>query len=115
MSHHRSIVKSLFSGFVLFFLLHFSVIVHAQDGKVLFSQKCASCHAVDKKLIGPALAGALERWPEKDKLYAWVHNSAAVVKSGYPRAVTVYNEYNKIQMTAFPELTEKDIDAIFAY
>jgi len=115
MSHHRSIVKSLFSGFVLFFLLHFSVIVHAQDGKVLFSQKCASCHAVDKKLIGPALAGALERWPEKDKLYAWVHNSAAVVKSGYPRAVAVYNEYNKIQMTAFPELTEKDIDAIFAY
>jgi len=89
--------------------------VYAQDGKVLFSQKCASCHAVDKKLIGPALAGALERWPEKDKLYAWVHNSAAVVKSGYPRAVAVYNEYNKIQMTAFPELTEKDIDAIFAY
>jgi len=89
--------------------------VYAQDGKDLFSQKCASCHAVDKKLIGPPLAGALERWPEKDKLYAWVHNSAAVVKSGYPRAVTVYNEYNKIQMTAFPELTEKDIDAIFAY
>ena len=115
MSHHRSIFKSLLSGFVLFFLLHFSVIVYAQDGKVLFSQKCASCHAVDKKLIGPALAGALERWPEKDKLYAWVHNSAAVVKSGYPRAVAVYNEYNKIQMTAFPELTEKDIDAIFAY
>ena len=115
MSHHRSIFKSLLSGFVLFFLLHFSVSVYAQDGKVLFSQKCASCHAVDKKLIGPALAGALERWPEKDKLYAWVHNSAAVVKSGYPRAVAVYNEYNKIQMTAFPELTEKDIDAIFAY
>jgi len=115
MSHHRSIVKSLISGFVLFFLLHFSVSVHAQDGKALFTQKCASCHAVDKKLIGPALAGTLERWPEKDKLYAWVHNSAAVVKSGYPRAVAVYNEYNKIQMTAFPELTEKDIDAIFAY
>jgi len=115
MSHHRSIVNSFFPGFVLILLLSFSSTVNAQDGKALFSQKCASCHAPNKALIGPALAGADERWPDKTKLYAWVHNSAAVVKSGYPRAVEVYNQFNKIQMTAFPELTEKDIDAILVY
>jgi mono/diheme cytochrome c family protein len=115
MSHHRSIVNSFFPGFVLILLLSFASTVNAQDGKVLFSQKCASCHAPNKQLIGPALAGADERWPDKTKLYAWVHNSAAVVKSGYPRAVEVYNQFNKIQMTAFPELTEKDIDAILVY
>ncbi len=115
MSHHRSIVKPLFPGFVLIFLLSLTVTVNAQDGKTLFSQKCASCHAVDKALIGPALVGVQDRWPEKDKLYAWINNSAAVVKSGYPRAVAVYTEYNKIQMTAFPELTAKDIDAILGY
>jgi mono/diheme cytochrome c family protein len=115
MSHHRSIVNSFFSGLVLILLLGFSSTVNAQDGKALFSQKCASCHAPNKALIGPALAGVEERWPDKTKLYAWINNSAAVVKSGYPRAVAVYNEYNKIQMTAFPELTEKDIDAILVY
>ena len=87
----------------------------AQDGKQLFNAKCASCHAVDKNLVGPALKGVEDRWPEKDQLYAWIRNSAAVVKSGYPRAVAVYNEYNKVQMTAFPELTDPDIDAILNY
>jgi cytochrome c551/c552 len=87
----------------------------AQDGKQLFNQKCASCHAVDKQLVGPALKGVEERWPEKAQLYAWVRNSSAVVKSGYPRAVEVYNQYNKVQMTAFPELKDGDIDAILTY
>ena len=111
MSHHRSIVTSFFSGFVLILLLSLSASVNAQDGKVLFSQKCASCHAPNKALIGPALAGVEDRWGDKTKLYAWIHNSSAVVKSGYPRAVEVYNQYNKVQMTSFPELTEKDIDS----
>lgn len=115
MSHHRSIANSFFPGFVLILLLSFSGTVSAQDGKALFSQKCASCHAPDKALIGPALGGVEERWPDKTQLYAWINNSSAVIKSGYPRAVQVYNEYNKIQMTAFPELTAKDIDAILLY
>jgi cytochrome c551/c552 len=115
MRHHRSIVKSFFPGFVLFFMLSVTVSVNAQDGKAIFSQKCASCHAVDKVLIGPALQGVQDRWADSTQLDAWIHNSAAVVKSGYPRAVEVYTQFNKLQMTAFPELTEKDIDAILSY
>lgn len=115
MIYHRSIVKNVFSGLLLFILLSFSYTVKAQEGKALFNQKCASCHAIDKKLIGPALAGVEDRWPDKGQLYSWIRNSAAVIKSGYPRAVEVYNEYQKIQMTAFPELTDKNIDDILAY
>jgi cytochrome c551/c552 len=115
MIYHRSIVKNVFSGLLLFMLLSFSYTVKAQEGKALFNQKCASCHAIDKKLIGPALAGVEDRWPDKGQLYSWIRNSAAVIKSGYPRAVEVYNEYQKIQMTAFPELTDKNIDDILAY
>ena len=115
MSHHRSIANSFFPGLVLILLFVFSGNVSAQDGKTLFTQKCASCHAPLKDLIGPALAGVEDKWPDKTKLYAWVNNSPAVVKSGYPRAVEVYNQYNKIQMPAFPELTTKDIDAILAH
>ena len=92
-----------------------SFTLQAQDGKALFNNKCASCHAIDKKLVGPALKGVEDRWDDKAMLYDWVRNSAAVIKKGYPRAVAVYNEYNKVQMTAFPELKDADIDAILGY
>jgi mono/diheme cytochrome c family protein len=115
MSHHRSIVTSLYSGFVLFFLIAFSVNTRAQDGKAIFQAKCAACHAIDKNLTGPALKGVEERWPAKAELYNWVRNSAALIKAGHPRAVAVYAEYNKIQMPAFPELKDADIDAILVY
>jgi cytochrome c551/c552 len=97
------------------FLLTFSTGVQAQDGKALFQQKCASCHAINKNLTGPALSGVEDRWPNKADLYRWIRNSAALIKEGHPRAVEVYNQYNKIQMTAFPELKDADIDAILAY
>lgn len=113
--HHRSVVRNILSLLVFGTLLMSPLANQAQDGKQLFNQKCASCHAIDKKLVGPALKGVEDRWPEKAQLYAWIRNSSAVVKSGYPRAVEVYNEYNKIQMTAFPELKDADIDAILAY
>jgi cytochrome c551/c552 len=115
MSDHRSIVTSLYSGFVLFFLIAFSINTQAQDGKAIFQAKCAACHAIDKNLTGPALKGVEERWPEKADLYGWIRNSAALIKAGHPRAVAVYAEYNKIQMPAFPELKDADIDAILAY
>lgn len=115
MMHHRSVVRNILSLLVFGSLLMSPLANMAQDGKQLFNQKCASCHAIDKKLVGPALKGVEDRWPEKAQLYAWIRNSAAVVKSGYPRAVEVYNEYNKVQMTAFPELKDADIDAILAY
>ena len=89
--------------------------LNAQDGKALFSQNCASCHAVNKKLTGPALAGVEDRWPEKKNLYAWIKNSAAFLKTGDPYANKLYNEYNKTAMNLFPGLADKDIDAILAY
>ncbi|MFN5648781.1 MAG: c-type cytochrome, partial [Sphingobacteriales bacterium] len=115
MSHHRSIASSLFSGVVFVLVMVFSARVQAQDGKALFQQKCASCHAINKNLTGPALSGVEDRWPNKADLYRWIRNSAALIKEGHPRAVEVYNQYNKIQMTAFPELKDADIDAILAY
>ena len=87
----------------------------AQDGKALFQQNCASCHAVNKKLTGPALAGVEERWSEKKNLYAWIKNSAAYLKTGDPYATKLYEEYNKVAMNNFPGLADADIDAILAY
>jgi len=115
MKHKRKALHHLVSAIVLMVSLSLTSLVQAQDGKALFNQKCASCHAIDKNLVGPALKGVEDRWDDKAMLYEWVRNSAAVIKKGYPRAVAVYNEYNKVQMTAFPELKNEDIDAILGY
>jgi cytochrome c551/c552 len=115
MNQIRKILQQLSSLLVFTALLLASSLANGQDGKALFNQKCASCHAIDKKLVGPALKGVEDRWDDKAMLHDWVRNSAAVIKKGYPRAVAVYAEYNKIQMSAFPELKDADIDAIIGY
>ena len=83
-------------------------------GKSLFNMNCAACHKLNKRAVGPALAGVSQKY-EKDWLYAWIKNSMAMVKSGAPQAVAIYEEYNKSVMTAFPQLSNEDIDNILAY
>jgi cytochrome c551/c552 len=115
MNQKRKIFQSLYSAFIFTALFSITLLTNGQDGKALFNQKCASCHAIDKQLVGPALKGVEDRWDDKKMLYEWVRNSAAVIKKGYPRAVAVYAEYNKVQMSLFPELKDQDIDAILGY
>lgn len=108
------------SGFIAFFALLFSFLsfsnnVTAQDGQALFSANCASCHHPVKDVTGPALQGAESRVPDKEWLYKWVKNSAAVISSGDKYANEIYNKWNKTAMTAFPNLSNEEIDAIFAY
>lgn len=83
-------------------------------GKALFNANCAACHKLDDKATGPALRGVAER-RDKEWLYKWIHNSSEVIKSGDPTAVALFNEYNKSVMTAFPQLSNADIDNIIAY
>lgn len=95
-------------------LLSFTFI-HAQEGKSLFQQNCQSCHALDKRLTGPALRGFEARgpWADRTQLHAWVHNPAAyMAKDPYTQGLKA--EYGVI-MQAFPDLTDKQIDAIADY
>lgn len=100
---------------VLSFILLSNNTAISQDGKQLFSQNCASCHALNKQLTGPALANVEDRWPDKKMLHAWIKNNQEVIKSGYPYAVKLYNDYNKTAMNVFTNLSDKDIDAILGY
>jgi mono/diheme cytochrome c family protein len=112
----RSITKTFLLGSVILLVFSFSNVAKAQDGKALFSQNCASCHAIDKKLTGPALKGVEDRWGgDRKKLHAWIHNSQAFLKTGDTYANNLYTEYNKIAMNLFPNLSEKEIDAILDY
>ena len=111
----RRFAKTCFTGTILFLGLSLGNTANAQDGKALFQANCAACHAVNKKLTGPALAGVEDRWPDKAKLHAWIKNNAAVLKSGDKYANDLYVEYNKTAMNLFPNITDKEIDAILGY
>ena len=89
--------------------------MNAQDGKALFSANCASCHAINKDLTGPALAGVNERgpWSDKKNLHDWVHNPAGfMAKDAYTQGLKA--RFGLV-MTGFPNLKDEEIDAIIAY
>lgn len=86
----------------------------AAAGEALFKSNCASCHKLYQKQIGPALHGVTEKY-SRDWLYKWIKNSSALIASGDPQAVEIYNEYNQTNMNAFPNLSNADIDNILAY
>lgn len=87
----------------------------AQDGKAIFQANCASCHNPLKDATGPALQGVDKRVPSKEWLYNWIHNSAKVISSGDKYANDLYNKWNKTAMTAFPQLSNAEIDAVIKY
>ena len=123
MKHFSSLfLKTSLVTFVainLFFSVTFSVNLSAQEpdiqkGKSLFNSQCAACHKLNRKLVGPALKGVSAKY-DKEWLYTWIKNSAAMIKSGDDQAVAIYEEYNKVAMNAFPNLSNDDIDNILAY
>ncbi|MBX9783695.1 MAG: c-type cytochrome [Chitinophagaceae bacterium] len=116
MNQPKSISVRSFLLSLLLMVSGFGSNLMAQDGKALFQTNCASCHAINKKLTGPALAGFQDRgpWADRKKLYAWVHNPMGYSKSD-PYAANLLKEYNGVVMTSFPQLSEKEIDAIADY
>lgn len=86
----------------------------SEQGKTLFNQRCAACHKLEQKLIGPPLARISERRTE-EWFVKFVSNSQALIQSGDPQAVAIYKEYNQQVMPPFPDLSDADIKAIWTY
>src|SRR5690606_12853988 len=68
-----------------------------------------------KDATGPALKDVDKHVPSKEWLHKWVQNSGALIASGDKYAVEIYNKWNKIPMTPFPNLSGEEIDAIIDY
>lgn len=126
-------LSSQLSLLSLAFLLTFSITTYAQDdasaavetpaatgvgdavaGKAIFNANCAACHKLYKKATGPALFGVSGKY-DRQWLYSWIRNSQEMVKSGDAIAVAIFEENNQSVMTAFPALSDEDIDNILAY
>jgi len=101
---------------LLFFLLPFvfsAFVSFAQDGEALFNANCKTCHSPFEKVVGPALKGVENRHSE-EWLIKWIKNAPAMIKSGDPAAVKLFNEY-KTQMTVFTNLKDEEVKAILTY
>ncbi len=121
---HRKLGKNILSlGLII--LLTFTTSLSAQEGdpakgKALFNANCAACHQLDKKMTGPSLRKVEQRLSDdqgldRDWIYAWIRNSAGVIKSGDAYANKIYNEFSGAAMTAFPQLSDDDLNNILAY
>lgn len=84
------------------------------EGKELFKTYCKSCHAVSTRLTGPALAG-VETRVDRSWIYEFVRNSAGVISSGDAYANEIFIQYNQVEMTPYPNLTNEQIDLILDY
>jgi cytochrome c2 len=87
----------------------------ATKGKALFMGKCASCHALFKNLTGPGLIGFTERgpWVERKNVYAWIRNPSAFMQTN--KYTSNLKAMYGSMMTAFPDLTDEEVDAICEY
>lgn len=108
----RKIAQSIFTLIIALLFCNFSAV--AQDGKALFMSNCASCHNPLKDATGPALQGVSGHAHGMDWIHKWVKNPSAVIATGDPHAKELVDKY-KVVMTAFPALSDADIDAIIKY
>lgn len=130
--NHNSISRNIFYSLILALLFSFHSFSQAAaaaapvatevasaggdpvKGKELFNANCAACHKLDAKMTGPMLRGISAKH-SKEWLYKWIKNSSELIKSGDAAAVKLWEEYKPSVMTAFPQLSNTDIDNIIAY
>lgn len=87
----------------------------SQNGEELFKTYCNSCHLLSSSpSTGPGMAGVTER-RSKEWLVSWITNSSEFIASGDPDANAVYEEYNKMMMPPFTQLSESEIVSIIDY
>ncbi|MBD1422299.1 c-type cytochrome [Sphingobacterium chuzhouense] len=85
-----------------------------EEGRTIFRSRCASCHNIDRRLIGPALKGVDER-RENQWIIDFVHSSQTMIQAGDPDAVALFEEYNRSIMPDHKDLTDDQINNIIAY
>ena len=101
---------------MLFVLLSMTVIAAPpiEDGKAIFTTRCAGCHNVNKPMTGPALAGVDKR-RSMDWIIGFVQSSQTMVKKGDKDAVALFEKFNKIPMPDHSDLTEAHIKSVVEF
>ena len=84
------------------------------EGKSIFTSRCAACHAIDKNVVGPALMNVDQR-RDKKWIISFVHSSQTVIKSGDTAAANLFKKFNSTVMPDHPDLTEDQVKSIISF
>lgn len=84
----------------------------AAKGEKTFNTICIACHAVDKRMIGPAMAGVYER-RSPEWVMNMILNPDGMLKED-PIAIALLKEYNNAIMLN-QNLSEEDTRAVAEY
>ena len=100
--------------FLFIFLFTFSFNAIAEEGEKIFKQNCISCHTIGSgRLIGPDLSGITKK-RDTEWLKKWITNNASLRASGDVDAISIFEQYNKVAMTAF-DFSDKEMSDLLAY
>lgn len=66
------------------------------QGKELFEGNCAQCHAVHRKVVGPALVGVESRWPDRAAVINFIKYPEKTIMGGNDYAKKLWEEYGQM-------------------
>lgn len=87
-------------------------------GKQIFENDCKQCHAIHKKIVGPALVGSESRWGNRQYLINFIKNPEKIIMESketddiYP--YRLYEEYGQM-MPNHDYLSNDDISSVLYY
>jgi len=85
------------------------------NGATLFTQnQCNTCHAINRKLVGPALKDVHKR-RSTEWIIGFIKNSQRMIQAGDPQAVALYEEYNRTEMPSHDYLSDDEVLAMLAW
>lgn len=92
-------------------------IVFGEDieaGKSIFNARCSACHAIDSKLVGPALKDVDKRHDNK-WLVSFIRSSSSLIKQGDQTAISLFNQNNHVVMPDHTDLKEADVMNLISF
>ncbi len=106
--------KFFLLGFLMLSVFSLKAAPPVEEGKQIFTSRCAACHNINKVLTGPALAGVHDRRSE-DWIISFVKSSQTMVKSGDKDALAVFEKFNRIPMPDHSDLSDESIKNVIEY
>ena len=85
-----------------------------EEGKTIFTTRCAGCHNINKQVLGPALAGVDAR-RSTEWIINFVHSSQTMIQKGDKDAVALFKQFNNIPMPDHKDLTDENIKSVVEY
>ena len=85
-----------------------------EEGKAIFNSRCASCHNINKTVVGPALAGVHDR-RDIDWIVQFVQSSQTLIKSGDKDASALFAKFNNMPMPDHKDLSAEKIKSVIEY